>query len=105
LILTPRRAWRGEAAGSESDDLPAPDPDLALFASWQLWSELAFARQSLGAGGTGEELHDEPHWVVTDARNDLADGAGVAGDGDVLVDLKRLIVVDVAGGDDLVAAT
>jgi hypothetical protein len=66
------------------------------------WSRRA---QSLGTGGIGEEFHDEPHWVVTDARNDLADDASVAGNGDALADFERLIVVEVSGGDDLVAAT
>jgi hypothetical protein len=60
---------------------------------------------SLGTGGIGEELDDEPHWVVTDAGNDLADDAGVAGDADALADLERLIVVEESGGDNLVAAT
>ena len=60
--------------------------------------------ESLGAGGIGEELDDEPRWVVTDARNDFADDAGVAGDADVVADFG-LIVVEVSGGDDLVAAT
>ena len=60
---------------------------------------------SLGAGGIGEELDDEPRWVVSDAGNDLADEAGVAGDGDALADLERLVLVEVSGGDDLVAAT
>ena len=50
-------------------------------------------------------MHDEPCWVVTDARNELADDAGVAGDGDALADLGRLVVVEVSGGDDLVAVT
>jgi hypothetical protein len=64
-----------------------------------------FRAQGVGTGGIGEELDDEPHWVVTDARNDLADDAGVAGDADALANLGRLIVVEVSGGDDLVAAT
>jgi hypothetical protein len=67
--------------------------------------ELASRAESLGTGGIGEELDDEPRWVVTDARNDLADEAGVAGDGDALADLEWLVVVEVSGGDDLVAAT
>src|SRR5262249_9702070 len=35
---------------------------------------------------------------------DLADDAGVAGDADAVADRERLIVVEVSGGDDLVAA-
>ena len=42
---------------------------------------------------------------MTDARNDLADDASVAGDADALAELERLIVVEVSGGEDLVAAT
>jgi hypothetical protein len=67
--------------------------------------ELASRAESLGAGGIGEELDDEPRWVVSDAGNDLADDAGVAGDSDAVADLERLVVVEVSGGDDLVAAT
>jgi hypothetical protein len=67
--------------------------------------ELASRAESLGTGGIGEELDDEPRWVVTDAWNDLSDDAGVAGDGDAVADLEWLVVVEVSGGDDLVAAT
>ena len=68
-------------------------------------SELAFARKCLRAGGIGEELDDEPYWLVRDGRNGLADDAGAAGEVDSVADLERLIVVEVSGGDDLVAAT
>jgi hypothetical protein len=43
--------------------------------------------------------------VMTDARNDLANDASVAGDADALAEPERLIVVEVSGGEDLVAAT
>jgi len=49
--------------------------------------------------------YDEPQWLVTDARDDVADDASVAGDGDALADLERLIGVEVSGGDNLVAVT
>ena len=64
-----------------------------------------FRAQCLGTGGIGEEFDDQPYWVVSDAWDDFADDAGVAGDANAVADLERRVVVEVSGGDDLVAAT
>ena len=49
-------------------------------------------------------MDDEPWRVSANARDDLADGSVVADDGHALGDGERLIVVEVSGGDDLIAA-
>ena len=49
-------------------------------------------------------MDDEPWRVSANARDDLADDSVVADDGHRLADGERLIVVEVSGGDDLIAA-
>ena len=49
-------------------------------------------------------MDGEPWRVSANARDELADDPVVADDGHLVVDGERLIVVEVSGGDDLVAA-
>jgi hypothetical protein len=51
------------------------------------------------------ELNDQPQLALAQDRLDRADDSGLPGDLDPLADLEWLLVAEVAGRDDLVAAT